>query len=515
VNARSSARSRPDLTSLLHLAAASLAVLYALMYVGVALARMGHPFELEWMEGGCLDHVRRVLAGQPLYVAPSVEFVPYIYTPLYFYVTALVSIPLHGGFLPGRLVSFLASLGVLALIYHLVRRGTSGRLPALLAAGLFVAAYRRGGAWLDIVRVDSLFLLFALAAIAVLAREPRTRTAAFAAGVLFSLAFFTKQIALGITLPILLGMLIVDRRRLLPFAAALLLGIGGGSLIMERLTDGWFGFYVFTLPGRHKLLGGPLLDFWTFDLLGPFTIALALAAYFFAARAAARGFRSVILDLSNAAGLIWASWVARLHDGGYANVLLPAFAAIAIHFGLGLGTLLEHWHERSTPARVFAERFVMALVVVQFLIPVYNPFGQLPRRSDIAAGRALIERIRQTPGDVWLTGQGYLAERAGKPSFAQAQAISDVVRAGDSRGERAWTASLDRAIDQRRFAMVILEDRHGYGTPALEPSLARGYRPIGPVFTPEQDRAFWPVTGTPIRPGTMWVPDSVKTLAAR
>ena len=55
------------------------------------------------------------------------------------------------------------------------------------------------------MRVDSLFLLFALAAIAVLAREPRTRTAAFAAGVLFSLAFFSQaEIALGITLPILL-----------------------------------------------------------------------------------------------------------------------------------------------------------------------------------------------------------------------------------------------------------------------------------------------------------------------
>ena len=221
---------------------------------------------------------------------------------------------------------------------------------------------------------------------------------------------------------------------------------------MERLTDGWFGFYALhaaratQAPGRTA---ARLLD------LRPartdFTIALALAAYFFAARAAAQAFGSVILDLSNAAGAD-AGLVGRPPPRQRLRERPPpAFAAIAIHFGLGLGTLLEHWHASGRRRPASSPSASSALVVVQFLIPVYNLFGQLPRRSDIAAGRALIERIRQTPGDVWLTGQGYLAERAGKPSFAQAQAIRTwcgPATAANARGPRASTAR-STSVDSR------------------------------------------------------------------
>ena len=53
--------------------------------------RARYPFELEWMEGGVLDHVRVVLSGQPLYRAPSVEFTPFIYTPFYYAVCAALA----------------------------------------------------------------------------------------------------------------------------------------------------------------------------------------------------------------------------------------------------------------------------------------------------------------------------------------------------------------------------------------------------------------------------------------
>ena len=43
--------------------------------------RLPHLFEIEWMEGSMVDHVRRVIDGQPLYVAPSLDFVPFIYPP--------------------------------------------------------------------------------------------------------------------------------------------------------------------------------------------------------------------------------------------------------------------------------------------------------------------------------------------------------------------------------------------------------------------------------------------------
>src|SRR5262245_11397892 len=61
----------------------------AILFTGyVTFKRARFPYDLEWMEGGALVHVARILEGSPLYVPPSLEFTPYIYTPLYWYVSA-------------------------------------------------------------------------------------------------------------------------------------------------------------------------------------------------------------------------------------------------------------------------------------------------------------------------------------------------------------------------------------------------------------------------------------------
>ena len=65
------------------------ASLYPLAYLVIALTRLSYPFELEWMEGGSVVHVQRILDGQALYVTPSLTFVPFIYSPFYFYVSSL------------------------------------------------------------------------------------------------------------------------------------------------------------------------------------------------------------------------------------------------------------------------------------------------------------------------------------------------------------------------------------------------------------------------------------------
>src|SRR5688572_24966262 len=46
-------------------------------------ARLGWPYDLEWMEGGMLAHSWRLAEGLPLYVEPGPEFVPFVYPPGY------------------------------------------------------------------------------------------------------------------------------------------------------------------------------------------------------------------------------------------------------------------------------------------------------------------------------------------------------------------------------------------------------------------------------------------------
>ena len=76
------------------------AAYYVVVYLVIVCSRIAYPYELEWMEGGSVDHVRRILAGQPLYIRPSLSFTPFIYTPLYFYVSAAVAKCIGIGFTP-------------------------------------------------------------------------------------------------------------------------------------------------------------------------------------------------------------------------------------------------------------------------------------------------------------------------------------------------------------------------------------------------------------------------------
>jgi hypothetical protein len=43
------------------------------------------------VRGTSVDLVRRILSGQSIYVAPSIDFIPHLYAPLYFYVAAALS----------------------------------------------------------------------------------------------------------------------------------------------------------------------------------------------------------------------------------------------------------------------------------------------------------------------------------------------------------------------------------------------------------------------------------------
>jgi 4-amino-4-deoxy-L-arabinose transferase-like glycosyltransferase len=133
---------------------------------------MNYPFDLEWLEGATADHVQRILTGQKIYVPPSLAFTPFLYPPLYYYVSAAVSFVTGMSLLPLRLVSMASSLGCFWLVYRLVARETGRRYAGIVARGMFAATYRIGGAWLDLAR-DSLFLLLFLGAVYVCDSMPR------------------------------------------------------------------------------------------------------------------------------------------------------------------------------------------------------------------------------------------------------------------------------------------------------------------------------------------------------
>src|ERR1700722_18058099 len=139
-------------TALIALAAAAPIVIY----LWVALHRVGYPFEIDWMEGGSVELGGRGLAGHSLYTAPSVTFVGWTYPPLYYWLAAALAKVIGLGFLPLRLVSLIASLAAMGALAFTVIRETGNRTAGLVAAGLFAATFQISGSWFDTGRVDSL-----------------------------------------------------------------------------------------------------------------------------------------------------------------------------------------------------------------------------------------------------------------------------------------------------------------------------------------------------------------------
>ena len=136
-----SARSRGTARALRAAAAvAGLAVIGG--HLAIALARVGYPGHLEILEDNSLIEMRRILAGQQIYVAPSAGYAPDGYPPLYFAVSAAAASVLGQSYPPLRLVSIAASLACFAVLGRLIQRETrpdSHNFTVLLTSLLFVA----------------------------------------------------------------------------------------------------------------------------------------------------------------------------------------------------------------------------------------------------------------------------------------------------------------------------------------------------------------------------------------
>jgi len=483
---------------LLKLALGGVAVSYAVLFATLALLRVSHPFELEWLEGGSLEHVRRVLSGERLYGPPSLEFTPFFYPPLYYYVAAAFARVLGPGFLPLRLVSLAASLGCLALIFSIVRRETGNAFAALLGGCLFAATYRLSGAWLDVARVDPLFTFWLLLG-ATLARGGRRPAAPVLAAACLVAALLTKQTALPVAAALAVPLLQEHRRRAWAFPGTLLVLGGGAFLALDAASDGWFRYYVLVAPSRHPLAWRRLASFFTRDLFAPLAIACVAAAAYLLWRPAREGWRFYAWLT---AGMATVSLLSRMNVGGYDNVLLPVYAVVAILFGLGVDTLQEALGGSLPSSRKRFERLLWAACLVQFTGLAYNPLLQVPSRRDRDAVRALEGLLAGIQGDIFLPGHPYLLTRAGKASHAHFSALNEALNHGSPEVQRALASQIREALAQRRFSALVLDSPEWF-RPYVEPH----YRDAGPVFP--DPTAFWPVTGARFRPERIYRPRMV------
>lgn len=449
-------------------------------YLVLGIIHLRYPFEIEWMEGGMLDEVRRVLDGQKLYVKPTLEFVPFLYAPLYFYVAAAFSKVFGVGFFSARLVSYLASLAATALVARFVHRETGGKLAALIAAGVFTATYHLSAGFYDIARVDSLFVLLLLSALYVL-RFRRSVRSGVAAAALFTLALLTKQSASVIFVPVALYVLLAERRRGVAFAAAGAAMMVGSVLVLDRIHDGWFWYFVFWLPRQHPWVSRMWVDFWVDDLMKPLSVSCLFALFYvtidrrvlssadaagltpgdLADRASPPAVPSVpgrasplaasfrtgrYFYLFAAAGMLGASWAGRLHSGGWPNVIMPGFAILAILFGLGVHVAIDAAAHLAASLRHRIEALALAAAAVQFACLVYQPSRWTPGLASTPSARSARSRGRSSSRPMatsprWPASVPTPTRWRSRTSSASAAARPATIFALTSRGRSPSTGS--------------------------------------------------------------------------
>jgi hypothetical protein len=360
--------------------------------------------------------------------------------------------------------------------------------------------------FMDLARVDSLFVFFAVLALYLLRTRP-TRAGQAAAAVSLVLCFLTKQSGALLAAPIVLWIFVegwrgkktlAERLGGAPFGLIVAVGIGGSVWALDRWTDGWYRFFAFEIPSQHRLVPWLWIDFWTVDLMAPFSCA-CIAAIFVLVESGGMNDRARGLWGAALLGALLSSWSGRLHDGGWNNVIMPAFAllsaliAIAIFRGVALAARID---DARTRRRV--QSFVALVGILQLVMHAYDPRSVIPKSGDLEAGRAVVSTLASAPGDVFVPTDSYLAPMAGKRPHLHQMAVDDLARAAPNPTTEGLMNQIRGAFAARRWAMVIT-DNDWFASDVL----ANYDR--GGMSVPGGD-AFYPVCGVHYRPGWTFRP---------
>ena len=428
------------------------------LVLGLSILRLAYPYELEWMEGAMVDHALRILSGKPIYTAPSINFVAWLYPPLYYYAVAAVMKITGIGFFAGRMVSFLSSVLTALSLGWIVQKVTAHRILTFLAIALYFATYHITGFYFDIVRNDAFFTFLLVAS--VLPAFSQNRFAPFLSGIILALAFFTKQQAIFFLLPLAITYWLRDRKQGVQFLAtavvlSLILVLG-----LNATTHDWSNYYMFSIPHSKQanFVALRMLGIFPDYALGPFAAStLAMLLLPFIKKEGTGGWfpfwasdTALIIMMSLAALLAGAFSLGN--EGGYSNVMMPFAAFIIPLLPIALDGIRRNKPELG--------RYIYLAILFQFVALYFNPLSEtmlIASSHQRHGGDEFMQELAAMPGDVFIPYHGFIARQAGKQTHAQILAALDVLRMHDTTAHRLQ-ADFDSAFAQHKFSAIIMEE---------------------------------------------------------
>jgi hypothetical protein len=503
----------------------------------VFLARLRYPLDLEWMEGGMLTHALRIAKGEALYAEPSVDFVSFLYTPLYPAVLAALSKIFGLSYVLGRTVSILSFGGALAVLVAAVRGVAkdfeSAELRAqasaagLLGAAAVCLAFPFCGAFYDLVRCDSLWLLFVSAGL-YCCRPGRSAGGVVLGALLLALGFFTKQTAATFMLAATAAVALTSGlRRGLLFAAVAFGSTATAVLAGQYLTDGWLWIYIYRLHQGHETLASRIWPETPLVLLEyGFTLLVPVAAWLLLAALRGRLSKTLVYWAIVALAGAATAAVASATQGAYDNAYIPAVyfgALLAAAATVELAALAAQlpvaadgsaWSLGNRPGlRVGSLRIAgllgLGLLSAHAATRWLDPSAHVPTRQDLAAATSFLAYLGAQGPEILVPGHPFYSVLAGGRGHLDIVGVSDVYAwprsitsdpARDAAIKDRFRESVAGSFKARRWKLVIGDD---CATPRLF-GLNTYYEPVEDLA--RSGRAPRSLTGYPCTLRYVWAP---------
>jgi hypothetical protein len=409
----------------------------------------------------------QILAGGRSYFVDLRDY-PFLlgnYPPVFIGLTALAEVLFGPSLLAPRLLSLLATLGLLAVLFVLLRRLLGNSWMALAFTALLVMPWFVT-TWAALARVDMATIFLSFAGLAVVVRQGPTPRA-WAALVLFWLAFFTKQNAVLAPAAVLIDLLLARDRRFLRALVAYAAPLAAlfGALMLATRGAAWRPMVVWTAAADYEW-GRMGESYLQFAVLGSPLLAIVAAALVAAPRALLQGTGRLLLVyfLLNLAGLA---------------TIAKAGAAQCYFIEPWLATLpVAAWALRALGERYRALRpqwpvvLLAAATVSNYAYPSLDRLPQALRRPDRAREFFTLTRlVRETPGPVLSENMSLLVVNR-RPVLLDPWGMAMLARMGIFRPDR-----LVRDCEAGRFPLVVVEYRIR-DIPGLGECLDRRYEPL-------------------------------------
>ena len=430
------------------------------------------PYAFDYGEGVVWQQMRNIVQGQGYQAIGIYPAIAYEYPPLFHLCAAGVArITGIDELYAGRLVSLASAVACAMLIARLTAHALAGEnrkvvFGAATIAGLAFLTLPVVDDWALLMRIDLLACALSLAGMLMAIHAPRSIFACVGAGLMFTLALYTRQTSLPAPAGAFLVLLAVRPARAWLMAAV---SVGSGLAVLAALEAATQGGFLLNIVSYNinRIIWDHALAFGTVLLANVAVIGIGLFGLLDSVRRSGlrhwRDLRAwLATDMKNVAIAVVVATLACktlmlpaiLKSGASDNYLIDWFSELTMFFGVAMVPVL-----RST-LRLPATPNVILLGLVGIVLPLQTAgAGLLPDRGAVQGQQraldAIVDRIRQAKRPV-ISDDATLLIRAGQSMRWEPSIVAELGSAG-----RYDEAMFVKLIEERRFGFFVTDGDRG------------------------------------------------------